>query len=170
MNRDDVINSACQRGRDTSRFWSKVKKTETCWLWTGRLCGRGYPIFDVYVKRSRHVRGHRFAWALSNGSSAGNLFVCHHCDNPACVRPDHLFLGTNDDNQADSVGKGRHVHGIRVKNHRLSNEKVVEIRRLAALGWKKSEIAKVYGVQRTTIRDAVNGRSWQHVKPIAASK
>jgi len=91
------------------RFWSKVDKTGDCWLWTAAQNRHGYG--DFYVSRTFHTMAHRFSWALHYGPIPEGLFVCHRCDTPLCVRPDHLFVGTTQDNMADMMRKGRHRHG-----------------------------------------------------------
>lgn len=98
------------RKDDTSRFWEKVFKTEGCWLWTGSREEHGYGVFHVGAHST--VIAHRYGWELVNGpipkrEGAEELCVCHHCDTPSCVRPDHLFLGTDKDNMRDMVSKGR---------------------------------------------------------------
>jgi hypothetical protein len=87
------------------RFWSKVRKTEGCWEWTAGTYRKGYGKFSV--ARSTNAQAHRVSWQMGSGPIPDGLFVCHHCDNPSCVRPDHLFLGTNRDNVRDCVQKGR---------------------------------------------------------------
>ena len=91
------------------RFWMKVEKTESCWLWTAAINKTGYG--DFYASRTKHVLAHRFSWVLHYGPVPDGLFVCHHCDNPRCVRPDHLWLGTTQENTADMLKKGRHRFG-----------------------------------------------------------
>ncbi|NUQ92859.1 MAG: HNH endonuclease [Gemmatimonadaceae bacterium] len=90
-----------------TRFWQKVEKTETCWLWTGaRYSATRY---GQVILPGRVVRGaHRVAWELTHGPIPDGLFVCHRCDNKQCVRPDHLFLGTPKDNTHDMIAKGLH--------------------------------------------------------------
>src|SRR4051812_9455441 len=86
------------------RFWSRVNKTANCWLWTGALDGYGYGYF--YVGDGRVAKAHRMAFLLT-AFDPGELDVLHSCDNPRCVRPSHLFLGTQADNLADMRTKGR---------------------------------------------------------------
>lgn len=88
-----------------SRFWGRVDKTDGCWVWTGRpYSERGYGRF---VFAGRNVRVHRFSYEVHFGPIPIGMFVCHHCDNPLCVRPDHLFCGSNSDNMLDAIRKGR---------------------------------------------------------------
>lgn len=93
-----------QRPNDLSSFWAKVHKTDDCWEWTAARMSSGYGGF--YWQRGR-VPAHRFSWEIAFGAIPEGMFVCHHCDNRLCVRPDHLFLGTALDNARDCVAKGR---------------------------------------------------------------
>jgi hypothetical protein len=86
------------------RFWEKVDKSGDCWEWTATIDKSGYGIVGM---RPKNLKASRVAWMLTNGAIPDGLWVLHHCDNRRCVRPDHLFLGTNTDNQRDSVAKGR---------------------------------------------------------------
>lgn len=97
------------------RFWAKVSKTEGCWEWQGTHDARGYGRLCVAGRKA--ALAHRIAWKLTHGELDDALVVCHRCDNPTCVRPDHLFIGTQADNVADMVAKGRHLSPSRWKTH-----------------------------------------------------
>ena len=95
-------------------FWSRVNRGTDCWFWTGTTYRRGYGRFSVRnawrgrLPGPQTQRAHRVAWTLVNGPIPAAMCVCHHCDTPPCVRPDHLFVGTVKDNNQDSFRKGRH--------------------------------------------------------------
>jgi hypothetical protein len=89
---------------EEARFWARVDKSGECWLWTGPRDKDGYGKANV---RRRALRAHRVSWTMANGAIPEGLIVCHRCDTPACVRPDHLWLGTQLDNVRDMTAKGR---------------------------------------------------------------
>ncbi len=101
-------------------FFRHVKKEECCWTWTGSLGKWGYGHFRV---DSKTMLAHRVSWMLHNGEIPNGLFVCHHCDNPKCVNPEHLFLGTHQDNIDDMMSKGRYVSGVKGKNWKVNKNK-----------------------------------------------
>lgn len=90
-----------------TRFWAKVDRTDDCWTWTAATTGSGYGRFGHQNARGGWVAAHRFAYELANGPIPDGMFVCHKCDNPPCVNPSHLFLGTHQDNMRDMDAKGR---------------------------------------------------------------
>lgn len=95
-----------------ANFWSKVDTTGDCWLWLAGTDRDGYGKFQFTpspMERQRHVRAHRFAWTLAVGEIPMGMVIAHHCDNPPCVRPDHLWLATPRQNNDDKVDKGRHA-------------------------------------------------------------
>lgn len=94
-------------GLSKERFYEKVQKTEGCWLWLGSITRGGYGSYTLKSYKGT-TRAHRIAYLLEYGPFDPKLFVCHRCDNPPCVRPEHLFLGTRQDNTDDMMRKGRH--------------------------------------------------------------
>lgn len=143
------------------RFWRRVHKTEGCWIWP-TLNRAGYGKFQVCGKL---LLAHRVAWQLSNGDADldPHAMICHHCDNPACVRPDHLFLGDARANAADREAKGRSASRVGEKNGRakLTWEQVNAIRELALLqDVSASVLAARFGVSKGTVTDIVSGRHW----------
>jgi len=99
-----LLSFPARRRTAADRFWEKVQKTRTCWLFTGSRTEAGYG----HIRwNGRQMRAHRVSYLLHHGTDPGALLVCHTCDVPACVRPDHLFLGTQLDNVRDAQAKGR---------------------------------------------------------------
>jgi len=147
-------------------FWSRVDKSKDCWLWTGAKI-KGYGSLRYQQK---HKYAHRVAWELTKGAIPPNLVVCHHCDNPACVRPSHLFIGTQADNLKDMNAKGRNGAFTkpecvpRGENHcraKLSQTKADEIRSLYTQGnWSQRKLAQKYGVSQKLIYLIVNLKHW----------
>lgn len=113
-----------------TRFWAKVDKSGDCWIWTANCTSGGYGQFQYSYKQPRQA--HRVAWELELGPVPIGLDVLHHCDNPPCCRPDHLFLGTDADNVADRTRKGRTAKGSQNAGAKLTEQQVLEIRESTA--------------------------------------
>ena len=133
------------------RFWRSVDKSGDCWLWTAALWPNGYGRVCV---NGRTVGSHRVAYELTYGPIPHGLFVCHKCDVPACVNPDHLFLGSNTDNVRDMWRKGR-GKGLDPHNGKLTTEqRRIAVARVAA-GESKTDVGRDLGVSRQAIHHLV---------------
>lgn len=143
-----------------ARIAANTDKSGDCWEWTGTRNNNGYGVIRIQRKM---IGAHRVAYELAFGAFDKALFVCHRCDNPTCVRPDHLFLGTLSDNAADMCRKGRQAKGERNGHASLTDKKVVEIRALYKHGITVPELAAVYGSTRSAVGHAVKGRTWRHL-------
>lgn len=127
-----------------------------CWEWTGPLNYWGYGRLNY---KSQHLAAHRYSYEYFNGHIPNKMYVCHKCDNPKCVNPDHLFLGDAQTNMDDKVNKGRHVG-----NNKLNVTQVKEIRNLLNDGIARKEIALKFNVGRTCIDAIANNKTWRHIK------
>ena|SRR5690348_14589839 len=140
-----------QRVDPLTRFWAKVDKSGECWIWTGAKTYEGYGLFDGQA-------AHRFIWERERGPIPPGMKICHNCpggDNTSCVRLDHLFQGTQADNMADKVRKGR--CGV------IHPAAVVNVRADYAAGASNKELQAKYGVSYGVIQGIITGRSWQAV-------
>lgn len=148
-------------------FWSSVAvgEADECWLWQGAMSANGYGSF----KTGRKVcdGAHRVAYTLFNKASPGAMHVCHKCDDPRCVNPNHLFLGTRTDNMQDKIRKGRSRNGDQrgEKNPRskLSADQVAEVKAKILSGKTNTSIAKDYGVSHHLISKIRRGKAWGSV-------
>jgi hypothetical protein len=143
---------------DAGKFRLRYQESDGCWEWKGRKDVKGYGQFTSRDNGVKHKRAHRMAYELKHGSITDNLLVCHKCDNPGCVNPDHLFLGTDSDNMVDMVKKNRHVPG---KGNKLSPEDVLMIRNASNL--THSVLAEMFNTTRANIGMIVNRKTWKHI-------
>jgi len=139
------------------RFWAKVDKYGDCWTWTAGCTRDGYGAFQIGTfKHSKSIKAHRLSYELHTGEKIPDgLLVCHHCDNPPCVNPEHLFLGTYQDNIIDAVKKGR------VTGQKLSENDVRKIRAMRDVDAKI--IAAIYGITRQQIYNIRNRKQWKYI-------
>jgi hypothetical protein len=148
------------------RFFRHLgRKTATgCILWAGGTNRKGYGQLGSGGKYAPVIGAHRASYELFVGHIPDDLHVLHRCDNPPCVNPTHLFLGTNADNKADSVAKGRHRKGERPTCTKLTEADVLAIReRYRRGGVSHRQLAKEYGVAHAQIGNLLRGTSWKHV-------
>lgn len=168
------------------RFWQRVVKSDHCWLWTGSRQPAGYGLLS---RDGKYVLTHRFSYELHYGPIPDGLWCLHHCDTPACVRPDHLFLGTHRENMLDSGAKGRngaqrdplgfsqrlqaslHLHperrarGERINTAKLTAAQVREIRQTHARGnISYAALARAFGITPQNTRDIVLRHTWRHLE------
>jgi len=147
------------------RFWPKVRKTNTCWLWTASHAAPeagGHGQFSVNL---RMVKAHRVSWMLTYGSIPQGRNVLHRCNTAICVRPDHLYLGTQRDNTLDSIEAGTY-HRWAGQDHpmaKLTDDDVRAIRLRLAAGDSYRRIARDYGVSSGMVAHIKHGRSWKHL-------
>lgn len=149
------------------RFTSKtlVDPATGCWEWQGFIQPHGYGTF-WWNGRSRAA--HRASWEIYHGSIPEGMLVLHRCDNPPCVNPDHLFLGTNKDNSEDMVAKGRSTHGSKQWCSKLDEETVASLRSRFLAGESAASLARELGLHRSTVARAVTARRWRRVDAPAA--
>lgn len=128
---------------------------QDCWIWTGSCNHLGYGRIGEGGDKCKRIAVHRLAWELRHGTIPVGLQVLHHCDNPPCVNPNHLFLGTNADNMADKARKNRNQ-----AERSLTIEQAAEIK---ASNRRGGELAKQFGVTASVISDIKRGRTYKHV-------
>lgn len=143
------------------RFWSFVKKTDSCWLWQGST-QKGYGNISAWNPKQRILKAHRLSYEIHYGEipeGVGYHGICvlHKCDNPSCVNPKHLILGTQQDNLEDMRKKGR-------SSHVITKEQVYKIRELyVPRKFSQQKISNLLGINRGTVRDGLLGKTWKNI-------
>ena len=150
------------------RFLAKVDRSGDCWLWTASRLKAGYGQFGFFINRKLYtVLAHRVSYVLHHGEIPDGMFVMHTCDNPSCVNPAHLTIGTPADNSADMTSKGR-SHRPKGEIHplsKLTEDDIREIRRLKAERvMTQREISRLYGLSESTVCQIIRRLRWDHVK------
>ena len=154
------------------RFWSYVDRSggpSACWPWTRFRGNKGYGLFGI--KGGKAKRAHRHAYELTHGPIPKGLYACHHCDNPPCCNPAHIFIGTQKDNMQDAIHKNRRAD--RWSNHhpeethpsaRLTVDQVHDIRSAHTSGTTQSQLARQYNIAVMTVHNLVNRKTWKQIK------
>lgn len=145
------------------RFWERVDRRGSgeCWRWKGAPSGFGYGVLFV---RGKNRYAHRLSYSLAHGPIPRGLFVLHRCDNPICVNPAHLFLGTPHDNNIDMAAKGRSTHGEKNRHAKLTRDDVRWMRWARVYsGATQRRIGAFFGVDQSTVCYAVNGSTWRNL-------
>jgi hypothetical protein len=145
------------------RFWEKVEKTASCWLWNGYRNPGGYGQVNIGSRGDGMRLAHRVSWELHYGTIPEDMNVLHRCDTPSCVNPSHLFLGTDADNVADMMNKGRGCTGERNGHAKLTADDVRAIRYMVDSGESYRAVAMQYGVSPSSIYGIANRRRWKHI-------
>jgi hypothetical protein len=145
---------------EEDRFWfyvNKISNPNGCWTWTGGT-KRGYGQFSLDTVKGGEMSSHRYSWELKHGKIPKNMLVCHHCDNPPCVNPSHLFLGTHTDNMQDMINKGR-----KGKNTLVSKLTAKDVQYIRICNLSAEKLATYYGVTSKCIREIKRRATWKHV-------
>lgn len=139
------------------KFNTRFKKTDGCWEWNGTRDGFGYGLFDYKGKR---YRAHSLALVLAGHTPRDGEVACHKCDNPKCVRPDHLYFGTARDNVHDAMNRGRLPKGERHGQAKLTEDQVYQIRQASG---SYTAIANQFGLSRASVTRIIKGKNWRHL-------
>ncbi len=144
-----------------NRFWDKVDKSGDCWEWIASKDEHGYGFFGF---DGRVCKAHRVAFILEIDDIPDGMCVCHSCDNPSCVNPDHLFLGTHTDNMRDMLNKGRgnKAFGEKHTKAKLSEEEVLFIKENLHF-MSGASLARAFNVHESTISGIKNGKTWKQL-------
>jgi len=131
-----------------------------CWNWQKSKSKSGYPKITY---RNKTLRGNRVSYLVFKGDIKDGLLVCHTCDNPACLNPDHLYLGDSQTNCDDKAKRERQARGEKISISKLTGAQVLEIRKMHEVGYSQGQIAKLFDVYQTTISGIVRRRTWKHI-------
>lgn len=141
------------------RLMKNIKENNSCWMFGNR------NVHNMFLLEGKNIGAHRASWILHKGNIPKGLCICHHCDNPGCINPDHLFLGTYQDNMQDMIKKGRGnaPKGEKTRTCKLKERDVLKMRELKKQNISYKKIADIFGVGSTTAFFAIKGITWKHI-------
>lgn len=145
-----------------TRFYDRIfYSPDGCWYWLGLMHRDGYGLIST-----NHITytAHRVSYMIHKGEIPKDMHICHSCDNPACVNPDHLWAGTNYDNILDRVKKGRSLLGSKHRSAKITEDDARNIKGLMSIGLMPTLISRCRKISFTTVRDIRRGITWKHVK------
>lgn len=149
------------------RFWEKVDSSHgqgACWLWLGVRTRGGYGRITVHTSDGkRQFPAAKVAWELENGPAPVGMWALHKCDNPACVNPSHIFMGTPKQNSEDMSRKRRGLHGERRGRGVMTESDVIQLRALRSLGVSLADLCRMFDFPKVTVHKAVTGTTWAHI-------
>lgn len=147
------------------RFFRHLSEPDErgCILWTSTKNHSGYGVLCIKASLNTRIFAHRLAWIIKHGDIPGDLYVLHRCDNPPCVNVDHLFLGTQQDNNRDKLLKGRHAKGEQCRRSHLTEDMVRAIRAARDSGESQYSIGRRFGIAQQTVHKIVSRQRWAHV-------
>lgn len=154
------------RGSVEERLFRHIEKTDACWLWQGRLVGKGYGSIGLGGAGAKQKLVHRLSYEIHKGQIPEGMVVMHKCDNPRCVNPDHLEAGTQSQNIKDAFARGRKINlpsGLKGEDHgasKLTSDQVLSIR---ASSLSLNELSALYGVSRSAIERVRYRKTWRHI-------
>lgn len=144
------------------RFHEKWVVNGDCWEWNASLAGKGYGQMKIPGTRKQEY-AHRISYMIHCGEIKNGLSVCHACDNPKCVKPSHLFLGTTGDNLQDMKNKDRHLRGERNKKAILTEAQVRRIHELSKSGMSQGKIGRSFNISQSQVHKILHGKRWEHI-------
>ena len=167
--RAGVMTPGALAAQALKRFWANIQKTDTCWLWTGETDCNARQAFRYGRlrdgSRDKSMPAHRYYYEIHKGPIPEGQFICHRCAVPLCVRPEHLFVGTHQDNMNDMVSKERIQRGTQHRRTTLTEENVRRMRALwAQKAASQKELARMFEVGLSNVKHVLARRSWGHVE------
>ena len=158
------IRDELDQSNTKTRFFSKIEKTDGCWIWKAAIDPSGYGVFMIRADKMRAKLGsHRVSYYYHFGIWPRGLNTCHRCDTPSCTNPDHLFLGTQKENIQDCISKKRNSCGSKNVRAKIVEEDVPLIVDMFNDGYCVEKLSEKFGISVSVVYSILCGRTWKHV-------